>query len=76
MNTHVKGEISQHFETKALRKVKLFCGLKIARDRVRRTITVDQEQYNDIILQHFGLENVAVNVWNWQSHRSRWSDKT
>lgn len=57
MKIRVKDEISQHFETKDLGKVKLFCGFEITRDRSARTITVGQERYNQIILERFGLEN-------------------
>jgi transposase InsO family protein len=57
MKSRVKEEISHHFETKDLGKVKLFCGFEITRDRSARTITVGQERYNKIILERFGLEN-------------------
>src|SRR5258708_9977315 len=64
-----KKELAGNFEMRDLGEARWFLVMEITRDRVARTITIDQRQYIQKILERFGLENsqsvstpMAVNI--------------
>src|SRR5258708_22281585 len=51
-----KKELARNFEMHDLGKARWFLAMEITCDRVARTITIDQWQYIQKILERFGLE--------------------
>ena len=54
----LKGELAKYFPISDLGEVHHLLGIKVTRDRDKRTITLSQEQYILNLLRKFGLENV------------------
>jgi hypothetical protein len=52
-----KEELKGHFEITDLGPVKWILGIQVTRDRMARTISLDQESYIDKMAARFGLEN-------------------
>src|SRR5258708_27066120 len=53
-----KKELAGNFEMCDLGEARWFLAMEITRDRVAHTITIDQQQYIQKILEHFRLENL------------------
>ena len=54
----LKGELAQYFPISDLGEVHHLLGIKITRDREKRTIALSQEQYILDLLRKFGFDNV------------------
>lgn len=48
-------QLSARFKTKNLREISKILGIRVIRDRKRRTLTLDQEEYLDAALTKFGI---------------------
>ena len=55
--TNKKKELTGHYEMCDLGEARWFLAMEISRDRVERTIMIDQRKYIRKILTHFGLHN-------------------
>jgi len=51
----IKRALMKEFEMKDLGELKSFLGIQVTRDRSKRTITLSQEGYIDMILERFGF---------------------
>src|SRR5579871_5315346 len=54
----VKGALSAKYDMKDLGPAKKFLGLRITRNRVRRELRLDQEEYAESTLERFGFVQV------------------
>jgi hypothetical protein len=52
-----KAAIMTKYKSKDLGEPRKFLGLRITRDRTRRTLRIDQEEYSKSIIKRFGFEN-------------------
>jgi hypothetical protein len=52
-----KEELKKHFEITDLGPVSWILGIRVTRDRVARTISLDQQTYVEKMAERFGLEN-------------------
>jgi len=58
---NIKNRLSSVFKMKDLGVPKIFLGMKITRDREKRTLFITQEEYIKRMLQKFNLEDVHPN---------------
>lgn len=54
-----KKSLMDTYEMKDLGEARKFLGIRISRDRLRRTIRIDQEEYSNAILERFGYDPTA-----------------
>ena len=53
----IKGELSARFEMKDLGQARVMLGVEIYRDRARKKLFINQQDYTSSILKRFGMEN-------------------
>ncbi|KAH9291902.1 hypothetical protein KI387_042909 [Taxus chinensis] len=61
--SHVKSQLSSHFDMKDLGAAKFILGMEIKRDRVNRKLVLNQRKYLEVILQRFQMhESKPVSI--------------
>lgn len=56
----IKKELANEYDIKDLRKAEYCLGIRVHRDRARRTITIDQSIYIEKILTRFNMKHVRT----------------